>query len=154
MRRILIVEDDSFKRDDLAALVSANIGMATIHTATDVRSAIVEISRFTFDLVIIDMALPSHPAVSGGGSPMSLLTGGLEILFELSALDRKDDCIIVTQYPEIEISGRFFPVTDATDAIREKFQIDVIACIEYSAESVAWRGILAKLLMRYENTNT
>lgn len=151
MALVLIVEDDAFKSDNLLALVQSKIRHAEVRRVSDVSSAIAAVNAVRFDLILIDMALPSHPIVSGGGPPMSLLTGGLEVLFELQSLDHQVDCIIVTQYPEIEISGRFFPVKQAAAAMREEFQTPVVACLEYSEDSVDWMVLLSKLLEKYEN---
>lgn len=149
MRNILIIEDDSFKMDTLVALVRAGTNEVNIHCVTDVASAISAVDQEKFDLIIIDMALPSHPVISGEGSPMSLLTGGLEILFELSSLKRQDNCIIVTQYPEIEIAGQFFSVPEAADAIRQYYSCEVVACLHYPSEEMSeWKDTLTGLLKR------
>jgi CheY-like chemotaxis protein len=152
MSRILVVEDDSFKSEALVAIITNVIRRPEITCSTNVATAILNVNMHVFDLIIVDMALPSHSLISGGGSPVSLLNGGLEILLELNSLDRKDHCIIVTQYPEIEIGGKFFPVRKSAAAIREHFECDVVECLEYSEESDDWKLKLIKLLENYENT--
>jgi CheY-like chemotaxis protein len=152
MRKILIVEDDQFKMDNLISLVTTVLSEAHLTQVSDVSTAIAAVNHEKFDLLIVDMALPSHPVIPGGGSPMSLLTGGLEVLLELSALERNDECIIVTQYPEIEIAGRFFPVNQATSAIEEHIGYAAVRCLEYSDESFEWKNEFLAILKKYENT--
>ena len=152
--RVLILEDDSFKSERLTELVVSNAKGAHVSCVSDVASAITALGRSEFDLIIVDMALPSHPVVSGGGAPMSLLTGGLEILFELSSMGRNDECIIITQYPEIEIAGKFYLVEQAAQAIKEQFSCDVVACLQYSEVTDGWISIFIGLLKRYENLNS
>lgn len=152
--RVLILEDDSFKSDRLTALVLAHAKSADVSCVSDVATAIITVAQVKFDLIVVDMALPSHPVVSGGGAPMSLLTGGLEILFELSSLGRTDECVIITQYPEIEIAGKFYVVDQAAAAIKEHFCCEVVGCLQYSEETVEWITTFIGLLKRYENTNT
>lgn len=154
MKKFLIIEDDSFKREDLSSFVAAHVNRAIITHASDVASAVHEVQDSEYDLIIIDMALPSHPVIPGGGSPMSLLTGGLEILFELSTLERNDDCVIVTQYPEIEIAERFVAVKAAAAEIKKQFGCDVLACLEYSEYSTDWKIGLANILKKYENSSS
>jgi len=154
MLRFLIIEDDSFKCEDLAIIVLATFPDANISYASDVATGVKKIESGQYNLVIIDMALPSHPVVSGGGSPMSLLNGGLEIIFELNSLGRSDDCVIVTQYPEIKIAGRSIPIKDVVQEIKEKFDCDIVACIEYSDQKIDWKYKFINLLNRYENINT
>jgi DNA-binding NarL/FixJ family response regulator len=150
---ILIVEDDSFKSDDIRSLIKETSPSALVHRAADVASAITTLRSAEFDLIVIDMALPSHPVVTGGGSPMSLLTGGLEILFELESLGRADRCVVITQYPEIEICGDFYPVAQAAAAIKERYGYVGEACLEYSENTPHWRGTLERLLV-HANPNS
>lgn len=154
MFKLLIIEDDNFKMETLIDLVKSSITNVNTQCVSDVASAISAVDQTKYDLIIIDMALPSHPTVSGEGSPMSLLTGGLEILFELRSLNRNDNCIIVTQYPEIEIAGEFYPVDKAALAIKQQFSCEVLACLQYSEELLSWKDHLSGLLKRYENSNS
>lgn len=154
MPKILIVEDDQFKMDNLVSLVTNALPTAQLTEVSDVSTAISAVNHERFDLLIVDMALPSHPVIPGGGSPMSLLTGGLEVLLELSALERSDECIIVTQYPEIEIAGKFFPVNQATLAIEEHIGYAAVTCLEYSEESFEWKNEFLGVLKKYENTSS
>ena len=78
MFKLLIIEDDNFKMETLIDLVKSSITNVNTQCVSDVASAISAVDQTKYDLIIIDMALPSHPTVSGEGSPMSLLTGGLD----------------------------------------------------------------------------
>lgn len=140
--RVLVVEDDTFKSDNIIEIVDNAFGAGACCLARSVSEAVGAIGETQFDLVIIDMALPSHPALPGGGSPLSLLTGGLEVLFELQARGRRDRCVVITQYPEIEICGEFFPVLQASAEIQRQFEVRVVACIEYGEANTTWRASL------------
>ncbi|MBF4437269.1 response regulator, partial [Vibrio anguillarum] len=108
MKNILIIEDDSFKADSLEQFLIQYNSKADIKIAGSLAEAINSVNREVFDLILVDMAIPSHPSVAGGGAPTSLLTGGIDVLLELNYLNRKDPCIVVTQYPDIDISGKFY----------------------------------------------
>jgi CheY-like chemotaxis protein len=146
MKKVLIVEDDSFKSDHIAAFLKANMDDTKIELASDLASGILAIEQNVFDLIIIDMALPSHPVVSGGGAPMSYLSGGLEILFELRSLERTDFCIIITQYPEVEISGIDYPINKVTETIKTHFDCVIGGCIEYAEASSSWKFALINII--------
>lgn len=144
MPNILLVEDDSFKSDEIRTVLGALDRPPSFVLATSVSSAIRAIKLGKYDLIVLDMALPSHAATAGGGAPLSLLTGGLEVLFELQSLDRRDPCVIVTQYPEIEICGAFFPLKDAPSAIEDNYGIEVVGCIEYTDTNQSWKASLTR----------
>jgi DNA-binding NarL/FixJ family response regulator len=154
MKNILIIEDDDFKRDHIKDFLISLYPYILIEADSNLSSAILRINKEEFDLIIVDMALPSHPVLPGGGSPISMLSGGLEVLLELQSLNRGDKCIIVTQYPEIEISGIAFPTKDSTAAIRKHLNYSVYGCLQYSEESPLWKIELKKLFEDYENSST
>lgn len=153
MFKILIIEDDDFKSRRLKEFLNQSMLNIEIYESNNLKNAIEFINTNIYDLILIDMAIPSHPMIPGEGSPYSLLNGGIEIILELDYLNRKDDCIIITQYPEIEISGQFFSIEDATGKIKEILECDVLGCIEYSEESEDWKYILGSKLEKYENFN-
>jgi len=145
MASVLLVEDDVFKSDEIQSHLVGLNPAPTIRLATSVSSAIAAIQAHPFDLIILDMALPSHTPTPGAGAPLSLLTGGLEVLFELQSLGRRDPCLIVTQYPEIEICNVFYPLSVASQAIHENYDLRVLDCVEYAESRSQWRVTLTNI---------
>ncbi|MFL1482003.1 response regulator [Pseudomonas grimontii] len=146
MKKVLLVEDDGFKAKSLIDFLGAECPGVIVITAPSLVDAVEALDEPMYDLILVDMAIPSHPTILGGGSPMSLLTGGLEVLLELRSLERKDPCIVITQYPEIEISGTFFSVKDAASKIRDRLNFNVLECIKYSEGTSEWKLPLRMLL--------
>lgn len=146
MSKVLLIEDDSFKANSLIEFLDQIAGFDSYETASNLSEAIEAISCNVYTLILVDMAIPSHPIVSGAGSPISFLTGGIEVLLELNALDRTDPCVVVTQFPDIEISGEFYSVEQATSAIKKELGCTVLSCIEYNEGNDAWKIALKKVL--------
>lgn len=154
MFKILIVEDDEFKLNSLIDFLYKNLKSIEIHEATNLYDATVTINSKNFDLILLDMSIPSHPLEIAGGTPKSLPIGGLQIIFELKSLKRTDDCIIITQYPDIEICGNHYPVKQAEDYIFENYNYRILKCIQYSEGAKSWEIELTKALSNYENFNS
>ena len=150
---MLIVEDDDFKLRSLKEFILSYAKDIEIDISNNLKTTINLINKKQYSLILIDMAIPSHPTVPGEGSPHSLLNGGIKVILELDFLERKDDCIIITLYPDIEISGQFFPTKTANLKIKELLDCNVLACIEYSEESDNWKKELKYYLEKYENFN-
>lgn len=148
MKPVLIIEDDSFKANSLVEHIKHTIFDVTISIATNLTEAVEMVNNNTYALIVLDMAIPSHPTISGGGSPMSLLTGGLDILLELKELEREDPCVIVTQYPDIEICENFYPLNKAKEEIKKLLDCDVVTCIAYSEGSEEWKIAITKELKK------
>lgn len=152
--KILLIEDDEHKRHSIESAIFGYCSDSTILAVNSLCTAVESLGHGPFDLIVLDMAIPSHPPIAGEGSPVSLLTGGLDVLLELNSMGRSDPCIIITQYPEIEISHNFYPVVAAKVAILELLEYCVIDCVAYSDEDELWLIQFRRLLERYGNTNS
>ncbi|NUL18069.1 response regulator [Agrobacterium tumefaciens] len=148
MPRILIVEDDPFKHRELATVINDQLGDADVVTASSVREAIAALGDEPFHCILLDIALPSHGLQKGQGAPTSLPSGGLEILMELNYSGRRDPVVIVTQYPEVEIEGRLYPLSRVRKKITELMQVHLVGIIQFDRLSGAWRVELASIVRR------
>lgn len=147
--RCLIVEDDSFKMDSIRALL--NDFFSSRHVVVECQAlstASALLAESTFDLAIIDMSIHSHEPEAGAGSPFPLSSGGLDVLFEIEYSQADTSCIIVTQYPDIEIEGLPIPVEKAQQEILEKFGIKVAGCVRYIEDNNGWKNELTSILER------
>lgn len=153
MFKVLIVEDDIHKLDSLTIFMSNHLLCSEITPAKSLQEAITSIDEEVFDLVLVDMAIPSHAIVQGEGSPISLLNGGLEVILELSSLGRSDDCVIITQFHEIEICSNNYAIQTAKKYISELLECEVLDCILYDEGENLWKKQLLKSISLYENFN-
>lgn len=147
--RCLIVEDDAFKLEGIQAyLNSVFVGTLEISICQALASATALLESRTFDLAIIDMSIHSHEPEAGSGSPFPLSSGGLDVLFTIaySETGANTPCIILTQYPDIDIESLPIPVEQAKKEILEKFDIDVAGCVRYLENDNQWKADLYAIL--------
>jgi ActR/RegA family two-component response regulator len=145
--RCLIVEDDPFKMDSISTHLretfSRHLEIVECHALS---SATFHLANTTFNLVIIDMSIHSHEPEAGAGSPFPLSSGGLDVLFEINHLGSNTPCIILTQYPDIEIDGAPIPVELAQKEILEKFKIKMAGCVRYLENDSRWKREVTSIL--------
>lgn len=146
MMKVLIIEDDDYKADNIIKFIEKKFDPVDLKIAVSLSEAIDAIDNALFDLIFVDMAIPSHTAEQGEGAPMSLLTGGIDILLELSEMGREDTCIVITQYPSIEISGLHYPLDKAPAQFKNLLGCDVVACIYYVEDDTTWMNDLDKVI--------
>ncbi|WP_417528998.1 response regulator [Marinomonas shanghaiensis] len=144
--KILIVEDDQFKCQRVEEFFRINYEKIDFNIAENLVDAIESIRNNSFDLIIVDMAIPSHPLVKGGGAPTSLLSGGVQVLLKLSFMKRKDPCIVLTQFHDMKISGQYYDLDKATHVLNENLKCNVLSCIEYKDGDDAWENELERSL--------
>jgi len=63
MFKVLIVEDDIHKLDSLTAFIHQYLSNSEVMPATNLKDAIEAVDSYLFDLILIDMAIPSHATV-------------------------------------------------------------------------------------------
>jgi ActR/RegA family two-component response regulator len=145
--RCLIVEDDPYKMDGIRAHIKKVLGnrVETVECQA-LSSATSLLSSSKFDFAILDMSIHSHELKAGAGSPYPLSSGGLDVLFEIVYSCSTMPCIIITQYPDIEIEGAPVPVEMAKQEIFEKFDIRVAGCIRYVEDDNRWKDDLSAIL--------
>jgi CheY-like chemotaxis protein len=146
MNDVLIIEDDEFKANSIRDLLTASGKYDKIYLVSSLVEAVDAVNKNEYSLIMIDMAIPSHPVIAGGGSPISLLTGGLEVLLEISSIENESPCIVITQFPDIEISGEFYTLDQATEEIRSQLGCHVLACIKYVEGCENWKKELTEVL--------
>jgi len=143
----LIVEDDPFKMEGIHAHLTERYG-SRIETSgcQALSSAKALLASKYFDLAIVDMSIHSHEPEAGAGSPFPLSSGGLDVLFQIAYSGNDIPCIILTQYPDIEIEGTPVPIEKAQQEIFEKFEIQVAGCVRYIEDDERWKIAMTSIL--------
>jgi ActR/RegA family two-component response regulator len=145
--KCLVVEDDPFKMEKIRAHLKQHFaGRCELFESQALSTATSMLSRESFDLAIIDMSIHSHEPEAGAGSPFPLSSGGLDVLFEIEHCGFSTCCIVLTQYPDIEIEGLPIPVEMAQHQILEKFGIKVAGCIRYAEDNDYWKAEVTAIL--------
>lgn len=137
--RILLIEDDHFKQELVESAICETRVDAVVSIGRTVQQAVHLIRAGPYDLIVLDIALPSHESRPGGAQPISQPSGGIEVLLELSYENRSDPVVIVTQYPEIEFDGRLHPLSKVMQALAGSISANIVDVIYFSAQDARWR---------------
>lgn len=142
--KILIVEDDPFKLKQLRRRVEEFPDITPVEVACSLQEAMATLSAHTYDVVLLDMAIPSH-AGTGSGDVYSQPVGGLDVLLYLSANERDERVIILTQYPTVEYDREHVPLPK----LRERLAgdgVDLVLDVILFSETGDWKVRVGKLL--------
>ncbi|WP_170411327.1 response regulator [Ruegeria atlantica] len=145
---VLIVEDDPHKSEELVEFITSELNVQWVKTAVSVSEAIKEIDNQKFDLVLLDMALPSHTQQPGKGPPSSLLSGGLEVIHEFDYTQRIDPIVILTQYHEVEIDGELVALKFVKERLCSMFTVRLLDCVHYEMGSDMWQKKLGEVVRK------
>lgn len=149
--KILLVEDEVHKMEELSACLQAAYPQdASIKHVDSVRAAVLSVSENDYDLIVLDMALPTFSADGGGterGHDQAL--GGVEVLRALKSRGSNSRIIIITQYPEITIGGSRVKLNAAPPLLSKRYGQKVVAGVLYKYRSksnaIKMQNILKKI---------
>lgn len=144
--RILLVEDETHKRDEICGCISDVYETAPV-IVDGVSSAVLNVMNFDYDLIILDMALSTFGENSEDKNKgHDQAQGGIEVLRALKSKNKSTKIIIVTQYPDFYIGGKKIKLRDSPQIINEKYNQTVIGAILYHYKSQPTLQKIKKLL--------
>lgn len=108
--RVFIVEDDPHKLNQLRREVDSYKFVSDVRTAVSLEEAMNTLETQSFDIVLLDMAIPSHGGSAASMDVYSQPVGGLDILLFLATSARAERIMILTQYPTIEYNREHIPL--------------------------------------------
>ncbi|MDT9438286.1 hypothetical protein MXT00_20195 [Escherichia coli] len=121
--RILIVEDESRKFEQLSHVIKSVFSSANIISSESLLSAIFNIAENDiYDLAILDMSMPNYDISDEeptGGDSESF--AGRELMFQMKLREKLCPIIVVTQYQSFEKGLR--DLNDLDDEFKESFLI-------------------------------
>lgn len=144
--KLLIIEDDLNKLNNLENFINSyfNEKLITIDliVKNSYQSGLESILTNDFDLLFLDMSLPSFDAYIGNDSGTPLSRGGELILYEMDIMDINLKTIIVTQHDDFD--GDSLEVIH--NKYKEKFSKFYLNYVFYNVIESNWENELKKIL--------
>lgn len=138
---VLLVEDEAHKRDELTHSIQNVLGIEP-NIVDSVREAVIAVRSTNFDLIILDMALPTFSEDSVDSEDAGVHTkghdqsqGGVEVLRALNSQKKRAKILIITQFHNFTINGVKVKLKDAQKSVLEKYNQDVVGALLYKYKS-------------------
>ena len=137
MSRVLLVEDEAHKRDEMKRCVMEVYGVDP-EVVDSVRGAVMKVMEEDFNLIILDMALSTFgESADDKIKGHDQAQGGMEVVCALNAVKKRAKIMIVTQYPDFLIGSTKVKLKDAGKVVGEKYGQEVIGAVLYTYKSSA-----------------
>lgn len=149
-KKILLVEDEPHKRDELTAcLEDFYRGAIELRHVDSVHAAYWDVAAFDFDLIVLDMALPTFSADGVAAERgYDQAQGGVEVLRALKARGLRSRIIVITQYPDITFGGTRLKLADAPKILSKRYDQDVIGSVLYKYKSPSNKAKITAILKK------
>ena len=142
MMKILIVDDDNFKRENITNLLTRVSIDCDVSIEKALNPGLRRLFNDNFDIILLDMSLPTFDlAETENFDPF----GGLAFLQEMKRRNIDTFTIIITQYEIFGEGSTQHTLNTIDEKCKNEFQ-NYVGLILYSSSDSAWKEKLVKML--------
>lgn len=154
LKSILLVEDDQFKAKAVLSLMANDFPDVTVEQAKSLSAGYRKLEAHQFDLLLLDMSLPTFDVGphDSGGEPLGF--GGFKLLDLLTESGLALPTIVVTQFEQFGEGEHAISVHSLNDSLRKTFPDHFIDLVRYNSASTDWRIDLSKLILQLKTKDT
>ncbi len=146
--RILLVEDDDHKMNDIIGYIRTLNMTIEISTARSVESGVQSAIDNSFNLLLLDMTIPNFDITEKSDGGKSYKNGGEIIVKELLDEDVDFNCAVITQYETFN--------NETIDQIGLRIQRlcgkKYFGFVKYNTSNESWKNDLKQMLENVEST--
>jgi DNA-binding NarL/FixJ family response regulator len=149
--KIILIEDDSKKIEDIKEYVTKQLECETFIVKESYQSGIREIFRSDYDLLLLDMSIPTFdktPVESGG--PYEKF-GGYKVLREIIRKKRPVKTILITMFDDFGESDLSITLSQIDQSLKEEFASIYLGSVFYHARENKWREDLKTIIQAIQN---
>jgi len=148
---VLIVEDEAPKLGHIESYVRSILPGLNIRIARSVNSALDELDSSNFDLILLDMSLPTFDIGEreSGGRPQGF--GGIEILRYMKMSGIECPAIVITGYEAfLKESGTNVDLSEIRAELILEFPSLLRGVLHYNSSVDEWKDALQKVLEDFD----
>jgi CheY-like chemotaxis protein len=145
--QMLMVEDEDPKQRHISGFLNETVVDLNLTIARSVNSAVARLEAQPFDLVLLDMSLPTFDQNDdeSGGRPQGF--GGIAVLREMQMADIVCKVVVVTGYEVFpKGDGGQLNISQLKDDLDDEFGSYVVGVLHYNSAVDEWRTSLREIL--------
>lgn len=149
--KVLIAEDNDLKSNAISDFLLKNFTDSEITITTAIRSTLDTIKKGDFDLLLLDMTMPSFEGDNDIDRGELRAFAGRDIVSKMSYRKLTIPTIVITQF---EIFGRhsnMTPIEDIASELSIKFPEIIKGCILFDFQSDIWQKKLLTIIKNIIN---
>lgn len=146
--KILIVEDDLHKLEQISSFIMEVFGDYKIVHAGSYQSAVKKLKEDDFELIVLDMSIPTFDieADVSSGRPRSF--GGRDILLQMKIKKIETKAIVVTQFDSFGPGGSKVNLDTLIKQLQRLYPSTYAGTVYYKASSEDWKKHFEKLFRK------
>jgi len=144
--RILLIEDNPLKREKISEFIDT-FDEVQLSEAASYNSGMNYLLAESFDLLILDMSMPTFDRTDASHGGRFRAVGGKEIAIRLSKLDRLVPFVVVSGYKDFSVGSQSLSIEQIDDSLRH-IGSKYLGCIIFEAADSVWKEQLTEIIGR------
>lgn len=144
--KILVVEDDENKRQQLVNFLQEYRRDIIVIVERSLQSGLRKIRKESFDVVILDMTLPTYDTTPDESGGQTHIFGGREFLEQMSRFNINTPAIVVTQFVTFGKGPRAMSLQDLHGELLREHPTRYQGAVYYHAAIRGWQTALRERL--------
>lgn len=144
--KILIVEDNTYKRQRIIEIIRSDFNDYHITESYSFTTAWKLISKNLYDIVILDMSLPTFDKIDANSGGTFRVFGGKELACKMEKRNIASKFIFITQYKNFSDNINSYAYDDLKKELLNRYNSNCLGFILYSNTKSEWRNELIELM--------
>lgn len=140
--KYLIIEDDPNKAKNLLDFINEYYHDDIYYLCKSYQSGVKALFQDSYDLVLLDMQLPTFDIRSGEDGYRFRKTAGIDIMNEVKRKKKNCKFIIVTQFETFGEGESYMDLSDLKNQLKRNFKDLYIDTVYYKASLTLWKEAL------------
>jgi DNA-binding response OmpR family regulator len=136
--RILLVEDDEEKRDEIVELLEGNYE-PDITIQMSFRTGKKAIRDDSFDLILLDMDIPTFDITTTESGGRKQAFGGRLLMSEMLRRNIETKVLVITQFDYFENTTDGLNLTQLDQQLKDEYTNIYMGCIQMKGGSEDWK---------------
>lgn len=145
-RKVLLVEDNEHKRDRVLAYLAEVLPAFTVSQARSYASGCQMVESEEFDLVLMDISLPTYDKAGREGGGRFRSNGGREIARKIVRRGVLTPIVFLTQYEAFSDRGTSLSLEELRGLLAQECGANFRGLVYFDSSKSAWKSELDKLI--------
>ena len=146
MKKILLIEDDEKKIDDVKLFILSNYSGFSLTIKEAYQSGLRELMMNAYDMLLLDMSLPTFETMDLEGVGSFEKFGGFKIMKEIARKKKQIYTVLITMFDDFGESDTSITLQQMDIVFKLEFQNQYKGFVFYNSKESSWKKALSQHL--------
>lgn len=138
-KKILFIEDNQIKADDVSTYVKEQIKDVEITIRSSFRAGLKEVIKENYDFLLLDMSLPTWDRKDSNSNEGFERFGGVTIMREMKRKKKEIPTVVITMFHEFGIGESFIDLKQLDSHLNTEFSSFYKGAVQYISRETKWK---------------